>query len=103
MREVLIRIKRAVLAGNIVFTIKAEVEMEADRLLRGDVVESILMCNSIYKTIRSTSSVRRQRREYLYVIRGANAEGTMIYSKGKLIVRGGVETYYVLISAKRTV
>jgi len=62
--SVLIRIKRAVLAGNYVFSGKARIEMQADALTELDVAESILNAVAIYKTLRSTSPYRTSR-EYL--------------------------------------
>jgi hypothetical protein len=97
--DLLVRIKRAVLAGNIVFTAKAETEMESDHLLRREVEESIIYATGIYKTIRSTLPGRG--REYLHIIRGASLSSVVIYTKGKLVVRFGIETYYVLVSSKR--
>lgn len=101
MADLLIRIKRAVLAGNVVFTVKAELEMEFDNLLRQDVIEAILYATSIYKSIRSKNLRTRNRREYLHIIRGSNLQGTVVYTKGKLVAQAGVDTYYVLVSAKR--
>jgi hypothetical protein len=97
--ETLVRIKRAVLAGNVVYTTKAELEMEIDRLLRSEVEESIVFAGSIYKTIRS--SLPGRGREYLHVIHGTTLGGTVIYTKGKLVVSAGIDTYYVLVSGKR--
>jgi hypothetical protein len=54
MADVLVRIKRAVLAGHYVFSDKARVEMEIDRLTELDVAESILNAVAIYKKVRST-------------------------------------------------
>jgi len=53
MIDILVRIKRAVLAGRYVFSEKARVEMEADGITELDVAESILNAVAIYKTIRS--------------------------------------------------
>jgi hypothetical protein len=100
MSDVLIRIKRAVLAGRIAFSRKAADEMDADDLTQLDVAESILNATVIYKTIRSTSSYRDRRREYLHIIKSANLVGVPICTKGKLVVEEGVETYYFLVSAK---
>lgn len=100
MNEVLIRVKRAVLAGRYAFSAKARLEMEVDGLTELDVAESILNAVAIYKRLRSTSRYRTSR-EYLYVIQSSNLEGLAIYSKGKLVKESGVETYYFLISAKR--
>ncbi len=99
--DVLVQIKRAVLAGNYAFSEKARIEMEADSLTEFDVAESILNAVAIYKRIRSTSAYRAQPKEYLYIIQSPNLEGMVIYTKGKLIRRGGTETYYFLISSKK--
>ena len=101
MSDVLVRIKRAVLAGNYAFSEKARIEMEADGLTELDIAESILNAVAIYKTIRSRSPHRRQAKERLYIIQSTNLEGLVIYTKGKLVREAGVETYYFLISAKR--
>src|SRR3989338_5060175 len=88
-RDVLVRIKRAVLAGRYAFSEKARIEMQADGLTELDVAESILNAVAIYKTIRSTSPRRQHSRERLYVIQSVNLEGLVIYSKGKLVAGAG--------------
>ena len=98
--DVLIRIKRALLAGRYVFSEKARCEMETDDLTEVDIAESILNADSIYKRVRSTSPSRKRRREYLYVIQSTNLDGLLIYTKGKLVEAAGVETYYFLVSSK---
>ncbi len=75
--------------------------MLVDHLRDADIAESILNANRIEKTLRSTSPLRRGRREYLHIIHAENYDGIPIYTKGKLVKYGGVETYYLLISAKR--
>jgi hypothetical protein len=102
MDQILIRIKRAVIAGNVLFTEKATEERESDSLSEGDVIESIVTATAIYKTIRSTHPSGRGR-EYLHIIKSTNLTGCLIYSKRKLVVQGGIDTYYVLISAKRAI
>jgi hypothetical protein len=101
MSDVLLRIKRTVLAGRYKFSRKAADEMDADNLTRFDVVESILNAVAIYKTIRSRSPFRGRRRERLYVIQSTNLRGVPIYTKGKLVAEAGIETYYFLVSSKR--
>ncbi len=101
MIDILIRIKRAVLAGRYAFSEKARVEMEADGITELDVAESILNAVAIYKTIRSESRFRRRPKEYLYVIQSTNLIGLPIYSKGKLVKEQGQDIYYFLISSKR--
>ena len=100
MSDILVRIKRAVLAGNYVFSVKAQFEMDCDGLTALDVAESIVNAPAVYKKLRSTS-ISRRGREYLYVIQGSNLEGIAIYSKGKLVNRAGIDTYYFLVSSKR--
>ncbi len=56
---------------------------------------------AIYKQLRSRSSLRSRRTEYLYVIQSTNFEGVMVYSKGKLIAEGGEDRFYFLVSSKR--
>jgi hypothetical protein len=43
---------------------------------------------------------RRWARVHLYVIKSPTVTGIMVYTKGKLVVEGGVETYYLMVSAK---
>ena len=101
MADVLVRIKRAVLAGRYAFSEKARIEMEADGITKLDVAESILNAVAIYKTIRSESRFRGHPKEYLYVIQSTNLDGLPIYSKGKLVKEAGEDTYYFLISSKK--
>jgi hypothetical protein len=84
MSEILVRIKRAVLRGRMRLTEKALLEMRSDGLSREEVAESIVFAREIYKTIRSTSPGRLNRREYLHIIRSSSLNGVLIYSKGKL-------------------
>jgi hypothetical protein len=99
--EILIRIKRAVLAGRYAFSEKARAEMEIDGITELDVAESLLNAVAIYKIIRSKSPYRRGKRENLYVIQSTNLEGLPIYSKGKLVKEQGQDFYYFLISSKK--
>lgn len=103
MADTLIRIKRAVLAGQYAFSEKARTEMEFDGITEMDVVESLLNAVVIYKVIRSKSPYRQGRRENLYVIQSTNLEGLPIYSKGKLMKEQGQDVYYFLISSKRAI
>ena len=98
--DVLVRIKKAVLAGRYSFSDKARLEIDSDDLTELDVAESIMNAGRIQKRIRSTSPFRRASREYLYVIVATNLTGTPIYTKGKLVAESGIETYYFLVSSK---
>jgi hypothetical protein len=63
--NVLVRIKRAVLAGRYAFSEKARIEMEIDGLTELDIAESILNAVAIYKTVRfGTSRVRARESSY---------------------------------------
>jgi hypothetical protein len=53
MSDLLVRIKRAILAGRYAFSEKARFEMECDGLTELDVAESIVNAVAIYKKIRS--------------------------------------------------
>jgi hypothetical protein len=64
MSDILIRIKRAVLAGHYAFSEKARLEMECEGLTELDIAESILNAPAIYKKLRSKNPLRK-RREYL--------------------------------------
>ena len=101
MADILVRIKRAVLAGNYAFSLKATIEMEADGLTALDVVEAIANATAIYKRIRSRSAPGPTGREYLYVIQATNLTGMVIYTKGRLVKQADADTYYFLISSKR--
>ncbi len=102
MSDVLIRIKRAVLAGQYAFSEKARSELEADCLTELDVAESILNAVAIYKRIRSRSLFRPETREYLYIVQATNLDGIPIYSKGKLVREAAGDVYYFLVSSKRS-
>ena len=101
MSDILVRIKRAILSGHYAFSEKARLEMESDGLTELDVAESILNSVAIYKKIRSRSPMRKQAREYLYVIQSTNLDGIAIYTKGKLLKEVDIDHYYFLISSKR--
>jgi hypothetical protein len=98
--DILARIKRCALLGNIRFTVKAAEERTADCLTELEVYESLVNASRIDKKLRSTSPFRDSGREYLYVIKAPTAAGILIYTKGKIVIDGEVETYYLLVSAK---
>lgn len=73
--DVLIRIKRLVIARRVEFTLKAEVERLADGLAVEDILESVVNANAIKKTLRSRSAARARAGEKLYVIESPNFTG----------------------------
>ncbi len=99
--DTLVRIKRLVIAGNVLFTQKAEGEMAGQFLTPELVYESILNAPAIFKVLRSRNPKTRKT-ERLYVIKGLTFDGLDIYTKGKLLMKEGVDVFYVLISSKRS-
>ena len=98
--DVLLRIKRLVLRGDVRFTEKARDEMDRDGLSAGDVIESIANAQTIDKTLRSRSRSRRHAGEKLYVIKSFSYDGTLIYTKGTIVREEDREVFYVFVSAK---
>jgi len=98
--DILIRIKRLVLAHAVEFTLKAEEERLADGLSVEDVLESIINAQEIKKTLRSRSPYRLHRREKLYIIESPTFSGVAVYTKGTIRRKGDREVFYVFISAK---
>ena len=99
--DTLVRIKRLVIARNVLFTQKAEGEMAADSLTQELVYESILNAPAIFKVLRSRNPGTRKA-ERLYVIKGLTFDGLDVYTKGKILTKEGVDVFYVLISSKRS-
>jgi len=99
--EILTRIKRLVLNGKVYFTKKATMEMKADGLTRALVCEAIVGSSLITKTLRSHNPDTGER-EKLYVIKGLTYDGLLIYTKGKISKIDQQETFYVIISSKRS-
>jgi hypothetical protein len=90
-----------VVRGNLLFTQKAEEEMERDDLDEDLVAEAILNAPGIAKRLRSTNPETGQR-EYLYVIVGVTFDGLALYTKGKILKKDGREVFYVLVSSKKS-
>src|SRR5689334_4711110 len=101
MDHILVAIKRLCQAGNVVFTAKAEIELDRDGLTEQDVIEAIFNADRIQKRLRSTNSATG-RRETLYVIESNTWDGVPIYTKGKIVPDPEGDRFYVLISSKRS-
>jgi len=99
--DILARIKRLVIRRKVVFTKKAQFELEKDHLTRDLVYEAIINAPAIAKTIRSHHPTTGKR-ESLYVISGMTFSGMPIYTKGKLTKQNQEELFYVFISSKRS-
>ncbi len=98
--DVLVRIKRLVVARRVEFTIKATEERLRDGLTVEDVLESIVNANAMKKVLRSRSTVRGRATERLYVIESPTFTGMWVYTKGTIRRKEGLEVFYVLVSAK---
>jgi hypothetical protein len=99
--DVLVRIKRLVIARRVLFTEKAECELWAESLTKELVYEAILNAPAITKVLRP-GNPRTHGCERLYVIKGLTFDGLGIYTKGKILHREGGDVFYVLISSKRS-
>lgn len=99
--DAIVRIKRLVIARRVLFTEKAEIEMAADSLTPELVYESILNAPAIFKALRSRDP-RTRKPERLYVIKGLTFDGLDIYTKGKVLMKEGIDIFYVLVSSKRS-
>ncbi len=99
--DILDRIKRLVLQGNVSFTRKAELEMLIDHLTPGHICEAIINAPVIAKKLRSKNP-RTGVAEILYVIEGLTFDGMFVYTKGKLDKLDDKEVFYVLVSSKRS-
>jgi len=86
--DVLVRIKRLVMRGQVRFTEKARLELDADGLEPEEALEAIVAAPSITKSLRSRSPQRRGPRETLYVIVGVSFGGIPIYTKGVIRKEG---------------
>jgi len=98
--DVLVRIKRLVIARRVEFTLKAAQKRLRDGLLVEDVLESIVNANAIKKTLRSRASDRSHVAEKLYVMESPTYGGLWIYTKGTIRKQGSEEVFYVFVSAK---
>jgi hypothetical protein len=101
--DVLVRIKRLVVAQRVEFTLQAELERIRDGLTVEDVFESVLNANAIKKVLRSRSPRRAGSHERLYVIESPTYTGTWAYTKGTIRRKEGREVFYVFVSARLTV
>lgn len=101
--DILIRIKRLVIARRVEFTAKATEERLRDGLAIEDVMESVVNANAIKKVLRSRSPGRQQRNERLYVIESPTFTGVWVYTKRTIRRKGGSEVFYVFVSSKLSV
>lgn len=98
----LTKIKRLILSGQYRFTLKAERERLEDGLSETDVLESIMTAKGIQKVLRTRSPHAAFHGEKLFVIESYNFSGILIYTKGTIRRLGHDETFYILVSAKKS-
>jgi len=99
--DILVKIKRLVISGNVFFTKKAEYEIDRDGLTEDLVCEAIINAPGISKKIRSKKT-QSSGTENLYIIIGLTYDDIPIYTKGKIIKSDNKEKFYVLISSKKS-
>lgn len=98
--DILVKIKRLVIARRVIFSAKAREERFACDLTVEEILEAILNAPTINKTLRSTSPFRKSQKEKLYVIISSTYDGKVIYTKGTIRKVDDHEEFYILISAK---
>ena len=101
MDFVLKKIKRLIIQGNFLFTLKADAERLNDGLTQEDVLESILNA-SLIRSKKSHSPWRKERDEKMYIIESFTYDGVLIYTKGVIRKQGPIETFYIIVSAKKS-
>jgi len=101
MNVTLKRIKRLIIQGNYLFTLKAESELEADGLVLEDALESILNAKDIDKVLNSTHP-KSGKPEKLYIIKSFTYDHVLVYTKGKIEEKNGQQCFYILISSKKS-
>lgn len=101
MDTILTKIKRLIIQGRYVFTGKADAERIADHLTQESVLEAILNA-SFVRAKRSRSEWRKDRHEKMYIIESFTYDGLLIYTKGVIRQQGGTETFYIIVSAKKS-
>ncbi|MCI0692508.1 hypothetical protein L0337_10965 [candidate division KSB1 bacterium] len=101
MDFVLKKIKRLIIKGNFKFTLKADAERLVDGLTQEDVLESILNA-SLVRTKKSRSPWRKESDERIYIIESFTYDGILIYSKGVIRKEELTETFYIIVSSKRS-
>lgn len=95
------KIKRLIIQGHFKFTLKADAERLLDGLTQEDVLESILNA-SLIRAKKSHSPQRKISDERMYIIESFTYDGILIYSKGVIRKEGQIETFYIIVSAKRS-
>ena len=98
--DILVKIKRLVIARRVIFSAKARDERLDCDLTVEEILEAILNAPTINKTLRSTSPFRKSQKEKLYVIISSTYDGKLIYTKGTIRKINDREEFYILVSAK---
>lgn len=100
MNLTLKRIKRLIIQGDYLFTLKAENELAGDGLVIEDALESILNATKIFKIINSIHP-KTGRSEKLYIIKSFTYDNVLVYTKGKIEDKNGQSRFYIFISSNR--
>lgn len=101
MDHTLVKIKRLILQGKYEFRLSAETQLANDDLTMEDALEAILNADYLVKK-NSTSQDKLQPKEKVYIIESFTYDGILMYTKGTIRNKGTQETFYIIISAKRS-
>jgi hypothetical protein len=56
----------------------------------------------LVRTKKSRSEWRKEKNEKIYIIESFTYDGLLIYTKGVIRKQGEIETFYIIVSAKRS-
>lgn len=101
MDHTLIKIKKLILLGRYEFRLSAAVQLTSDGLTKEDALGAILNADFLMKK-NSTSQDKLERKEKVYIIESFTYDGILMYTKGIIRTKGNQETFYIIISAKRS-
>jgi hypothetical protein len=101
MDHTLIKIKRLIWRGKYEFRLSAEIQLADDGLTHEDALEAILNADYLKKK-NSISQDKIGPKEKVYIIESFTYDGILMYTKGAIKKSDGQETFYIIISAKRS-
>ena len=101
MDHTLVKIKRLILKERYEFRLSAEIQLLNDGLTQDDALEAILNADYIAKK-NSTSQDKLLPKEKVYIIESFTYDGILMYTKGAIREFNNQESFYIIISAKRS-
>ncbi len=101
MDHTLVKIKRLILQSKYEFRLSAEIQLADDGLTKDDALEAILNADFLTRK-NSTSRDKLRRKERIYIIESFTYDGVLMYTKGVIRKLEQFDTFYIIISAKRS-